>query len=724
MTRNERMLKAALTYAGAGMPVFPLRGKNPAIKGGRGLYDATADLLEVRRQWMEYPGSNIGYAIPAGLVVIDLDKRPTVDADAEFDSLRHKLGVLPATRECLTGSGGRHVYFSVPVGFVAKGKLAPGIDLKAQGGYVVLPPSQHPTTHAEYSWDGLEGFKAPIAALPAPWVEFCRRPAEATADGPAKDEKLAKLFGILNGCAWVRHCHDDAATLTEPDWYALLGVLAHVEQGLETAQLWSKPYPTYSAPATAKKFLHAQTAAGATTCRHVADTLSWKQTYCDHCRHWGKITSPVQLGHSRRRREAVARMTSKPHDVKQPAATDCGLSVNGKGNPYPNLSNAVHLFETLPAWGGRLVYDEFADAIFVQDGTPGPAGKLDDRRLLEILVWLQKHLWPTVNESANRSAVELVARRHVIHPRREGLRREPWDGVKRAQEGFFKRYFGAMASNAQHIYADDAELYWDQAAVLFGVSAVARIERPGCRVEQVLVLEGATAPAKSRALEILAGGYLGTMPARLDTRDAAEGLRGCHLVEIAESAVSDVAVLRAFLARRNDRQRTEFWRPSFGRLQQNIERQCVFVVTMAEAAPLFEDFAGAWRFWPVVCGKIDHGALAKDAPQLWAEWQHLYQSGAKWWPAADVESLFQKEQAARAGFDPLAERVRQYAQLHPLVSLSQMLETFNVPLHQQAGLVKRIVKTLQRLGFRAEAQDDGNVAFRNPQAAQLLGIVQ
>lgn len=91
-------------------------------------------------------------------------------------------------------------------------------------------------------------------------------------------------------CPWVRHCVDDAATLPEPEWYALLTLLAECEDGEEYALEWSSPHPEFSEAKTLAKFRHAQQAPGGRSCRSIGETFGGE--YCKTCKYGDRLISP------------------------------------------------------------------------------------------------------------------------------------------------------------------------------------------------------------------------------------------------------------------------------------------------------------------------------------------------------------------------------------------------------------------------------------------------
>ena len=144
------MRAAAIALAERGWYVFPLRpkGKRPLLK--QGFKIATADPARVAQFWQQYPQANIGlYPGPSKLLVIDIDG-PKGEATAQ------RLGLLEhGTLEVRTGrkGGGRHRYHTHPGGKIGNLGLGNGVDVRADSGYVVVPPSVHPTGTL-YEWLG------------------------------------------------------------------------------------------------------------------------------------------------------------------------------------------------------------------------------------------------------------------------------------------------------------------------------------------------------------------------------------------------------------------------------------------------------------------------------------------------------------------------------------------------------------------------------------------
>ncbi|WP_244977409.1 bifunctional DNA primase/polymerase [Corynebacterium lizhenjunii] len=148
-TLAEMRMEAALDYATRGLAVGPLRGKRPLVDGGYKAFSSDVDT--VRRWWQRYPGANIGARPGRGIVVLDIDIR---NGGHETWQLITASFAVPETMAFMTGSGGWHLWFTVPYLAPLRSELVhrgSGIDIKHGGaGYVVMAPSVHPETGGLY----------------------------------------------------------------------------------------------------------------------------------------------------------------------------------------------------------------------------------------------------------------------------------------------------------------------------------------------------------------------------------------------------------------------------------------------------------------------------------------------------------------------------------------------------------------------------------------------
>jgi len=163
--------RAALEYLKQHWSVIPMRARDkcPAIRWQE-FQQRRASKKEINEWFEHWPDDNVGIVTGAisGLVVLDVD--PQHGGDESLNQFIREHGPLPHTVESRTGGGGRHVYFSYPSGVVRnKVGLAPGIDVRAEGGCVVAPPSVHSSGKA-YTWRvGHAPNEAPLATLPS-WL--------------------------------------------------------------------------------------------------------------------------------------------------------------------------------------------------------------------------------------------------------------------------------------------------------------------------------------------------------------------------------------------------------------------------------------------------------------------------------------------------------------------------------------------------------------------------
>jgi len=157
-----------MALANRGLAVFPVDPTTKAPKTQHGCKDATRSEASIIQLWRKWPSAGVAVATgkPSGIVVIDID--PSSGGEDGFSDLAGQLGAPGVTVRVTTPRGGWHAWYrapSVPVPCSA-GKLAPGVDVRGDGGYVVAPPTTRPDGTG-WRWAGA----APLAELQPEWLE-------------------------------------------------------------------------------------------------------------------------------------------------------------------------------------------------------------------------------------------------------------------------------------------------------------------------------------------------------------------------------------------------------------------------------------------------------------------------------------------------------------------------------------------------------------------------
>lgn len=331
------------------------------------------------------------------------------------------------------------------------------------------------------------------------------------------------------------------------------------------------------------------------------------------------------------------------------------LLLDQYGKVKPILSNVMLIMTNHPAWRDLIAYNEFTQSVVSSKPPPvrdcdrpegHTAGEWSDVNSIQTAAWISGVYRCNVTVQTVDSAVSGIAGRRVIHPVREWLRSLRWDGTQRLPT-MFSRYFGAEQTP-----------YTSAIGIRFMISAVARVMEPGCKVDNVVTLEGDQGIGKSRGARVLAKReeWFADTGITLGDKDSYQCLRGVWVYELAElssvKSARDVERYKAFFSSPVDN-----YRPSYGRRNVKFPRQCVFIGTTNEQVYL-NDRSGNRRFWPVRCGLVDLAALARDVDLLWAEALTRYESKEVWHvDSVDLAERCKQEQSEREEIDPWVQIV-------------------------------------------------------------------
>jgi predicted P-loop ATPase len=634
----------AIAYARRGWPCFPLHaplgdrgctcgdseckraGKHPRTQ--HGLKDATTDEATIRGWWQQWPDAPIGISTgPAGLVVIDID--PRAGGVATWSALVTSNDPLPPTPTVKTGGGGSHIYLASPPYPVQSkaGALGLGVDVKADGGYVVAPPSLH-ASGDRYEWR-VEANPGDVELAPCPaWL--LKRMQSRKPRGQRPDSKLAAAFAAAG---WLGKRDRDGR------WRCLCP--------------WSKEHGSGSDYDSSTVILPA-------TSEH--PRARWLCSH-GHCASrttgdvWGMLPRAAVEAAEEQWAEKTEPLSEPAPSVPAPANTEWqGDLIRSKKGVVACEQNALTILAHDPRWEHVLSWDEFRCRVTFSSEPPWcdtersavPLEYWQDDDATRLVAWLHRNWQIRVPTTLAHSAASVVAHTSPVHPVRDYLRGLTWDGVIRC-ERWLTSYLGVELTD----YSQAVGFRWL-------VSAVARIMRPGCQVDHMLVLEGPQGRRKSTAMRVLCGAaWYADRLSDPGKKDSAEELAGVWIAEYSDLATlrrADVESIKAYVTRRVDR-----YRPSYGRCIVEQPRQCVFCGTTNEDTYL-GDATGGRRFWPVaVRGELDIDGLSRDRDQLLAEAVARFDSGEKWWlETEELTEIASVEQDARYIGDPWQEPVDEW----------------------------------------------------------------
>jgi Virulence-associated protein E len=318
------------------------------------------------------------------------------------------------------------------------------------------------------------------------------------------------------------------------------------------------------------------------------------------------------------------------------------FSLDNKSLPSNSSQHNIRL--ALRRLGVYVTHDVFQDRLLIK-GLPECGPLLDDRAM--------ERLWLTIDEEYRFRPVKDFfwtvvgdeARRHGFHPVVDYLAGLHWDGSPRIDK-WLSTYGGAEATS-----------YTDAVGALMLIAAVRRVRQPGCKFDEMVVLESEQGTDKSSALRLLAVNddwFHDDVPLNADGKRVIEALSGRWIVEAAElngMRKGEVEHLKAFLSRTHDRARM-----SYDRYPTEGKRQCIIVGTTNSGSYL-RDSTGNRRFWPVAIKQFDTKALRRDRDQLWAEAAAREAQGASIRLDRSLWAAAGGEQALRRIADPWEEIV-------------------------------------------------------------------
>lgn len=409
-------------------------------------------------------------------------------------------------------------------------------------------------------------------------------------------------------------------------------------------------------------------------------------------------------------------------DDGKPADPKVQLVLGTNGRPLKCIENFDRILSTDPRWLGVIAWDEHAQRIIKQAPPPyrtGAAGEWADTDDTETALWVAREYGVHAIGATVAEAVNTVANRRKVMPLRDHLQSLRWDGTPRLDE-WLVTCLGADAQGERAEYVRAVGAKW-------AISAVARVYKPGCKVDTMLVLEGEQGIGKSLAMRELTWGdrwFSDEMP-KLENKDSQLSLQGKWIIEFSELGAmtkSEVEIVKAFISRTVDR-----YREPYGRRTNDIPRRCVFVGT-TNGQQYLRDETGNRRFWPVRCASVNVETVRAVRDQLWAEAVHRYEAGETWWLDGRLDAIALAEQDQRFTFDEWEHDIQAYLVGREKVTVGDILDlAFGIKRGDQDQLKQnRVARCLKRLGWiRTRLREHGRRVwfYLSPDSILGTGVV-
>ena len=253
--------------------------------------------------------------------------------------------------------------------------------------------------------------------------------------------------------------------------------------------------------------------------------------------------------------------------------------------------------------GTTITYDSFARVALVNGGI------LDEARLTRLWIAIADMFSFRPAKLTLHSLLTDEAMAAPFHPVRNYLDAQTWDGSPRL-DTWLSVYGGAP--NTPYVRAVGA---------LVLIAAVRRVRSPGCKFDELLILESEQCRMKSTALRALCpqdDWFSDDLPLGVDSKLVIERTVGKWIVEASEmhgNRGREAEQLKAFLSRQTDGP----VRLAYDHLATTVPRQFIIIATTNAKSGYLKDQTGARRFWPVTVERFDTEAMERDRSQLWAE---------------------------------------------------------------------------------------------------------
>lgn len=391
----------------------------------------------------------------------------------------------------------------------------------------------------------------------------------------------------------------------------------------------------------------------------------------------------------------------KSHQPKVDTHWENQLQRNRYGKITNTKVNIRMILTHHPDWDGVIGYNELTHHVnkrkcppYLYSPNNGLGGWTDvDNELLSM--WFGENYGFEPSTRTLQSLIVAISMQNRFHPIRDYLKQchDQWlraGSPSGYATQWLERYLGAKETPATRLF----EKTWL-------ISAVARIFEPGCKADNVLILEGKTGLGKSTALSILGGSWFSDAFLNFGDKDSLMLIHDNWILEMPELdrfKKVDVDRAKSFFSKTIDK-----YRAPYGSNIIEAPRQCVFAGT-TNTQDYLRDSTGNRRYMPVEClTKLDTQALQRDRDLIWGEAVDLYLRGEPWW-YDDTLNYVCEAQEARFSEDVWQEVIEDYLEGRSGITIQLILtDCLKIPLERCTKLERnRVADILRCLDWRPD----------------------
>lgn len=342
----------------------------------------------------------------------------------------------------------------------------------------------------------------------------------------------------------------------------------------------------------------------------------------------------------------IVNAPAEPEDPQPASAVavwdQLGIVTTQAGNPVVNMDNVVRILAGWPALQNVIWYDEFHQRYFTK-WESNVIREWRDVDTLKLTLMFQRDFgFVRFDDGTVYKGLMTYAEQNVKNEPRDWMNGLVWDETERIST-FFSRYMGCDSGPYTHAVGHN-----------FWVSMVARIFRPGCQVDNMVILEGKEGIFKSKSLEAIGGSWYMNAHEQITSKDFFMSLQGKLIVELSELdsfSKAEGTRIKQVITCRTDR-----YRAPYGRASQDNPRMSIFVGSTNEKHYL-KDATGARRFWPLAIGTIELDNIKKDREQLFAEAISKFKSGSEWYlmPGSETAAIQEVRRQVDEWENPISE---------------------------------------------------------------------